>query len=848
MKALFVAIALLTVLCMQSNAQQPSYTIEASPAWKKQLQPQLKQQDYSKNGESSYLLVDWQDNEVSSEYCSRYCMRLNNENGVQNNSQLEFTFDPSYEKLAINKITIYRGDKTIDQLKPENIEVMRNEKNVDRLMYDGSYSAVVILKDVRVGDILDYEYTIKGKNPIYGDHFYHFPQLAYSEEVQELYKSTRYPASQKVQYKLLAGAPEPTVTEANGQKQLVWDLKNIKPIFTDELIPQWYQAYPAAEISSFQTWGEVKAWERKLFDLKIQTPKIDAFIKEEGVGADPEDIMHLIRFVQKDVRYLGLEMGVFSHKPHNPEDILEQRFGDCKDKSYLLSVMLRKIGVEAWPALVNTRIGKSLSDHLPSSLVFDHVIVKFRYKNETYWVDATESQQAGGLDKLCFPGYNWALAIDDSDKGLESIPVQHLSRIKIEEHYWIPDSASEATFEVVTNYYGDQANRQRGRQQNNSLYESRDNYLDFYSSRFKKISWESDSALQFTDYADKNVFVSKERFKVNGLWETREKNNKELYASFNPYNMYDYLSYTKDQDRTMPLALQYPIKVEHSITLHFPSYKVFNLHEELDSISNSCFRFVRHQTVSEDGNLCVIDFTYETKTDAVPVSELKTYFEDYDKLSDLCSLSLYWGVETKSPSTIAWGPLLSAILFAFGFGYYLTTAYRNDFGTQAGPKPEAIGGWLILPIIGLHVTPFYVLNVLYRNNYFNLKTWYSVKALNPELNFLTGFTFYFELLFNTGLILICIFLLVQLYKRRTTFPMAYVIFRVYSLAGIIIDDVLSYLINGNTPDYTALTREIIMAAIWIPYFLYSEKVEECFTQVYQPEEEKSDSDERVVLD
>ncbi len=803
MKTVFTFLLALMSFGLQLHAQQPSYSIEASPSWKKQLQPELKEQDYSQNGESSYLLVDWQDNEIRSEYNSHFCMRLNNADGVQNNSQLYFTFDPSYEKLAINKIIIYRGDKTIDQLKPENIEVMRNEKNVDRLMYDGSYSAVAILKDVRVGDILEYEFTIKGKNPIYGDHFYRFPQLAYSQEVQELYKSSLFPASKNVQYKLLAGAPEPTIHVDNGQKKLEWHLKNLKPIFTDELIPYWYRAYPAVEISSFATWKEVKEWEHKLFDLTIQAPKLDSFIQEEGVVKSPEGIIQLIRFVQQDIRYLGMEMGIFSHKPHKPEEILEQRFGDCKDKSYLLSMLLRKIGVEAWPALVNTRIGKELDQHLPSSLVFDHVIVKFRYNNQDYWVDATDSRQAGGLDELCFPSFDWALAVDHSDTGLELIPTQ-LNRIQIDEHYWIPDSTSETIFEVTTTYQGAVANQQRGRMQSNSLYESRDNYLDFYSSRFETVSWESDTALQFHDDRKNNIFTSKERFKLNNLWQTNGTGSTELYTTISPFNLYEYLTYTKDQERTMPLGLQYPVKVEQSISLHFPAYKTFNLKNETDSVSNNSFRFVRRQTINKERNLCVLHFTYETKTDVVPLDELKTYFEDYDKLSDLCDSSLSWGMETSSPSTIAWGPLLSAILLIIGFGYYLTIAYRNNFGTVEGPKPATFGSWMILPIIGLHLTPIYVLRVLFNNNYLSLNSWHAVKALNPDRGILTGFSFYFELLYNVSLILMVIFLLVLFYKRRTTFPVAYVIFRVFVLSGVILDAILVNQINGTPLNFVTL--------------------------------------------
>ncbi|WP_423130132.1 DUF3857 domain-containing protein [Gaoshiqia sp. Z1-71] len=837
----FLLLSLLLVLSLQSyQAPNPDYTIERSPAWKKVIDFQLNSRDFSRNGEISYLLIDWQENEWTEEYNYRYCIRLNNENGVQNNSQLYFSFDPSYQKLVINKIHIHRGDKTIDQLKRGQIELMRNEQNADRLIYDGSWSALAILKDVRVGDILEYEITLRGKNPIWGKHVYSNHQLAYNQEVFELYKSTLVHADQHIQYQLIAGASEPSVSREGNLTRYEWHLKEVKPIFTDDKTPGWYAVFPAAEISSFKDWAEVKQWENQLFDFDIQTPLIDNFIKKEKFEASDDDLIRLIRFVQDDIRYLGMEMGIFSHKPHHPEEILDQRFGDCKDKSYLLAVLLRRIGVDAWPALVHTSIAKQLNDHVPSPFVFNHVIVKFRWKETDYWVDPTLSQQKGALEYLCFPQYAKALVVDDSAAGPEEIPEQDQDRIVINEHYWLTDSVSDVSYQVITNYYGNLANTKRSSHQNKSVYEIRDLYLNFYSAYFNSVRWANDSALTYRDYPEVNTFKITEEFYISSPWKKREESNPELYAVFEPFNLYEYLSYSKDQERNMPLALFHPVSAEHTISLHLPKHKNIGLENETDSIVNDAFRFIRLTETDNNTHIYRIHFLYETKTDHVPIENLAGYFEDYNDLSGLCDINLSWGMTDADRFRPFWAAIITAILFSLGAIMGLKMLYPLDLGTAPVlQKPLPFAGWLIIPVIGLYLTPVLVTYQLFQINFFNAQVWENSLAQQSGSMLASAPAYFFELLFNLTLIIFAVFLLILMNQKRSSFPVLYIAFRLFALAGILLDETVIAEKFGLSPDYSTLGREIIYAAIWIPYFYLSERVKDTFTCTFNEKQATS---------
>jgi hypothetical protein len=93
----------------------------------------------------------------------------------------------------------------------------------------------------------------------------------------------------------------------------------------------------------------------------------------------PLDKMHEIaRFVQKDVRYVAIELGIGGWQPHPSQEVFSHRYGDCKDKATLLSAMLREIGIDSYYVVINTERG-SVSPEVQAHLgAFDHAILAIK--------------------------------------------------------------------------------------------------------------------------------------------------------------------------------------------------------------------------------------------------------------------------------------------------------------------------------------------------------------------------------------------------------------------------------------------------------------------------------------
>ncbi|HXX02032.1 MAG TPA: transglutaminase-like domain-containing protein, partial [Candidatus Acidoferrales bacterium] len=131
----------------------------------------------------------------------------------------------------------------------------------------------------------------------------------------------------------------------------------------------------------FSTWLEMGNWYRALTDgRRDASPEIKQQVNAltASAGTPLEKMKALAQFVQHDIRYVSIQLGIGSWQPHQAADIFVHRYGDCKDKATLMSSMLNQIGIESYYVVINSERG-SVGKDTPASIgAFDHVIVAIR--------------------------------------------------------------------------------------------------------------------------------------------------------------------------------------------------------------------------------------------------------------------------------------------------------------------------------------------------------------------------------------------------------------------------------------------------------------------------------------
>lgn len=82
-------------------------------------------------------------------------------------------------------------------------------------------------------------------------------------------------------------------------------------------------------------------------------------------------------FVQHDIRYVAIELGIGGLQPHPAPEVFAHRYGDCKDKATLMRSMLSEISVESYHVVINHERG-SVTREMPAHNGFDHVITAIK--------------------------------------------------------------------------------------------------------------------------------------------------------------------------------------------------------------------------------------------------------------------------------------------------------------------------------------------------------------------------------------------------------------------------------------------------------------------------------------
>ncbi len=149
---------------------------------------------------------------------------------------------------------------------------------------------------------------------------------------------------------------------------------------------------------------------------------------------------------------------------------------------------------------------------------------------------------------------------------------------------------------------------------------------------------------------------------------------------------------------------------------------------------------------------------------------------------------------------------------------------------------SGLGGWLVLTQIGLYITLLILIFQIFNVNLPALApdVWGILTSTDsPVYHPLWGPIIIFELVYNVLFFVFCIFILVMFYSKKAMLPRLMIIFYGMSLFIAILDVVLVYQIpftrefeDGSS--YKDIIRGIFTCAIWIPYFLKSERVKNTF--------------------
>jgi len=484
-------------------------------------------------------------------------------------SEPTIVFNPAFQRLTLHELTIVRDGQRLDRLADLHVELMRREQGLERQSLDGTQTALLMLRDVRVGDIVDVAYSIEGSNPIFNGHFSELFHLASDAQTDLVHLRIEAPKGRPL---FTRGVPQPVSMDPHdeGDRQ-VWELRreNVAGIEPEDNVPPWHKVFPAVHVTQYANWDEVEKWAEPLFAANPPEGEVAQRIAQwRSRNLPPEALLaDVLRFVQDDIRYFSVSLGESSHRPKRAVQTLADRMGDCKDKVVLLNTLLTGLGFDPRPALVSTFRNRGLTQYLPSHDQFDHVVSAVTLNGQRYFLDATFNGQGLGLRTRGYVPFGQALVIGDHQPPeAVTLPSFAVNTMSHRQEWDVSDPNQPAHLRVNFVARGLAAERWRAAIASNGL----DRLMQNFAGAYLRIApgLKLVGSPELTDQRDKNELTVQLNFVRPDLADYKQGG---IDMDLSGIELGDVLSLPTEVRRRYAFLLDTPTKVDLTMAVHAPN-------------------------------------------------------------------------------------------------------------------------------------------------------------------------------------------------------------------------------------------------------------------------------------
>ena len=827
-----------------------TFSIAPPPSWVEEARGKLVPPSTGRDGRSILLLVDYQENVATSQFYVRWVSQPLTADGVEQASTVMTSYDPSYQTLTFHHVTVTREGVSSSRLARDAVSLLRRETAIEWAMLDGAVTASIVLKDIRQGDILDCAYTISGRNPaLEGTFADSFPKGSISAVGHQRIRML-FPTARPIQYKTFGTTDAPLIARTGSTTEYLWQWNDLPPIAPEDATPSSYVARPWIELSEYPDWSSMAKWAVRLFPPAELPAELEALCEKwQRASAAPEDrLQSALDFVQQQIRYLGVELGTGSYRPRSPKTVAAQRFGDCKDKAWLLCALLRRMGMTASPVMVDTEGRSLVGSRLPSPLAFNHVIVAVTVGDRQRFVDPTQTYQRGPVLDRFVPDYGYGLIAAAGETSLTRFTSHQgmAPETRIVDKFTVHTKNDPASLVVQTTAVGYAAEDLRAQFAAHTKDEISKGYLDYYAALYPSIKL--DGTLEVHDDAGQNVFSTVEHYSIPGFWALQD--DKKTYAiEFFAKAIYEHIPIPRTKIRSTPMEVPYPVHYTERFEIMLP--EPWPVTPESTNTTTAAFRLVSRQSIENDH--VILDYDYRSLANQVAAADFPEYNKAILNIDRELGYRLTWKPEavstarSPSDSPLDSSALMIMVLSVAFFGGGALVLYRrlvrpaaDGVPVEVGPalQPSGLSGWLILVGIGIVTNPLVVLMTM-RNiwPFLSAANWHDLTTqagarYSPAMPWYLIFT----LVFNAALVAASALLGFLFFQRRRAFPRAYIWFLVFNVAATIVIKLLNYWTGAETGDKagTSMVQTVVQVGaqlgIWIPYMLKSVRVKNTFVR------------------
>jgi hypothetical protein len=320
-------------------------------------------------------------------------VRINNVRGVEKYKTTSFGNDSSrgsFEVLCMRRHENSGEDKNLTiELTP--FVSQSGDTEISKIL--------VTAPILKPGDIFEYEIRIRKNRPALPGHFWSMQNMADVYPTAKSVFTIEMPEDMQFFYHIVNLKTEPRISNGGGNRTCTWELENLKPVTSSDG-EESDAGMPRVIVSTINSWDVMAEWMAARYFEKItnndRIRKLATSLTQKSGNKNTEQTaIALARFVSLNIvnRNGGIEPDAIV--PAEAESVLNERKGDCKDKTVLLVSLLYAVGIEAYPALINTDRNFNISEMLPAPYYFNHALVYVPRQDmmeRDLWLDATDTK------------------------------------------------------------------------------------------------------------------------------------------------------------------------------------------------------------------------------------------------------------------------------------------------------------------------------------------------------------------------------------------------------------------------------------------------------------------------
>ena len=239
------------------------------------------------------------------------------------------------------------------------------------------------------GNIIGYEYEVE-ERPFWLQDIWYFQRI---DPVRETHYSLQLPAGWVFKASWLSHAEvKPDEKGGNVLQWAVSDVRGIRPEpdmpplkgVAGQMIVSFFPSGGTSNKNEFASWEDMGNWYGNLVSTRMEASEpIKEKVKAltEGKTTTLAKMQAIAYFLQHDIRYVAISLGIGGYQPHAAPDVFLHRYGDCKDKATLMRTMLREIGVDSYHVVISSERGSVTRDS-PAHNGFNHVILAIKLPDD----------------------------------------------------------------------------------------------------------------------------------------------------------------------------------------------------------------------------------------------------------------------------------------------------------------------------------------------------------------------------------------------------------------------------------------------------------------------------------